>query len=198
MRGLLGVGRRPATVSAVRFTAPLVNPLRRPGWTGDPTPHPAGTTLATIDFGDAASGLYDFTDNQWHNRLRRRRIVVRGSHGEIVDDTVVRWVDEQTILTEEITRSQLGIDLNLDGFDTELLHLGGEILYRNPLLGLRLMDEEIAIATVLLSAARWARGEGPGPYDLAEACHDHLIGLAVHRSVESGAPVTTPDVPWLS
>ena len=41
-------------------------------------------------------GLYDFTDNQWWNPLRARRIVIRGSHGEIVDDRVVRLADPTT------------------------------------------------------------------------------------------------------
>ena len=79
IRGLLGIGFEPVKVSATRFTAPLVDPLSRTGWTGDDTPKEAATTLATMDFG-GASGLYDFTDNQWHNQLRLRRIVIRGSH----------------------------------------------------------------------------------------------------------------------
>jgi predicted dehydrogenase len=91
IRGLLGVGFEPVRVVASRFTAPLVDPLTRFGWTGDEEPKDAATTLATLDFGGGRSGLYDFTDNQWHNRLRLRRIVIRGSHGEIADDTVVRW-----------------------------------------------------------------------------------------------------------
>jgi predicted dehydrogenase len=196
MRRHLGVGLGPTRVSATSFTAPLVDPLRRSGWTDDPEPKQAATVLATIDFGDGASGLYDFTDNQWHNRLRRRRLVVRGSSGEIVDDTVVGLVAERTVVTATIVRSQLGHDLNLDGADTEHLSLGMEVLWRNPFLGLRLMDEEIAIASVMVAAAGWARDEGPGPYSLADACHDHLVSLAVHRSLATGAPVDTPVPPW--
>ena len=54
--------------------------------------------LAAIDFGDGLSGLYDFTDNQWHNQLRLRRIVIRGSHGEISDDDIVRLAGPRTIV----------------------------------------------------------------------------------------------------
>src|SRR3954471_11877746 len=78
MRGFLGVGRGPVTVRATRTTAPLVDPLTRDGWTDDPEPKPATTTIATLDFGAGHSGLYDFTDNQWHNQLRLRRLLVRG------------------------------------------------------------------------------------------------------------------------
>jgi predicted dehydrogenase len=195
IRGLLGAGFEPVRVHAQRFTAPLVDPLTREGWTGDGAAKDATTTLATLDF-DGGSGLYDFTDNQWHNRLRQRRIVIRGSHGEIADDTVVRWVDERTILRSEIVRAQLGQDLNLDGHDTELFSFDGAVLYRNPFLGLRLMDEEIAIASILTATAAWVRDQGPAPYPLAEACQDHLLGLAIEESAAKGETVETAGEAW--
>ena len=190
-----GFGFGPVRVDARRFTAPLLDPLTRDAWTGAEEPQDATTTLTTLDFG-GTSGLYDFTDNQWHNRLRQRRIVVRGSLGEIADDTVVRWGGPSTVLRSEIVRSQLGYDLNLDGFDTEHLTFEGQVVYRNPLLGLRLMDEEIAIGTLLTATAAWVRDEGPEPYPLAEACQDHLISLAIDRAADSGAPVITDPEPW--
>ena len=200
IRGLLRTGEPagfgPVTVDARRFVAPLVDPLTRDGWTGDPAPHPATTTLATLDLGDGRCGLYDFTDNQWHNRLRARRIIIRGSHGEISDDRVIRLSGPDTVLTSTITRSQLGQDLNLDGHDTELFALDGLVLWRNRFLGHRLMDEEIAIATVLSEAAAWSVDGGPGPYPLAEACQDHAISLAIDASADRGAPITTATEPW--
>ena len=196
IRGLTGAGCGPVRVVASRHTAPLLDPLTREGWTGATEPAPATTTLATLDFGDGLSGLYDFTDNQWHNRLRQRRIVVRGSGGEIVDDTVVRWGGPHTVLRAEIHRSQLGHDLNLDGFDTEHLAFEGEVLWRNPFLGLRLMDEEIAIARLMLLTAAWTRDAGPEPYPLAEASQDHLVSLAIDRAAATGRPVTTAEEAW--
>ncbi len=196
MRGLLDAGDGPATVSAVRHTGPLVDPLTRDGWTDDDTAKPAGTVLATIDFGDGRSGLYDFTDNQWHNQLRLRRILVRGSHGEICDNDVVRLTAPRTILRSRLVRSQLGQDLNLDGHDTEHVSFDGQVLWRNPFLGLRLMDEEIAIGAILTAAAAWARDEGPAPYPLARGCQDHLVGLAIDEAVRTGARVRTDPGPW--
>jgi predicted dehydrogenase len=196
IRGLLGVGFGPVRVNASRMLAPLLDPLSRAGWTGAQEPGEAATTLAALDFGGGASGLYDFTDNQWHNRLRQRRIVIRGSLGEIVDDTVVRWGGPRTVLRSELVRSQLGHDLNLDGYDTEHLSFEGEVVYRNPFIGLRLMDEEIAIATLLITTAAWVRGEGPEPYPLAEASQDHLIGLAIGQSAQLGTQVVTEIEPW--
>src|SRR4051812_9852928 len=86
MRRLLGAGRGPVSVRATQFTAPLVSPLGRGGWTDDEEEHPTTTTIATLDFGDARSGVYDFTEQQTRNQLRFRRLTVRGSAGELHDD----------------------------------------------------------------------------------------------------------------
>ncbi len=196
MRGLLAAGFGPTAVSGVRFTGPLVDPRTRDGWTDDASAKPASTDLATIDFGDGLSGLYDFTDNQWHNQLRLRRILIRGSHGEISNDDVVRLAEPRTIVRSTLVRSQLGYDLDLDGYDTEHITFDGAVVYRNPFLGLRLMDEEIAIASMLTGMASWTRGEGPAPYPLAEACQDHLVSLAVDEAVSTGRLVRTSLEPW--
>jgi len=216
IRGFLGVGREPVTVRAQRFTAPLVDPLNRDGWTDDDVPKPAGTTLATLDLGEGRSGLYDFTDGQWHNQLRFRRVLVRGTHGEISGDEVIRLVppsevgppsdgpdvpgkgadrraaaEPRSIVSGQLRRYQLGQDLNLDGHDTEHLSFDGKVVYRNPFVGRRFMDEEIAIASVLTASAAWAVDAGPEPYPLADGCHDHLIGLAIDESVATADPVRT-------
>ncbi|WP_305790121.1 Gfo/Idh/MocA family protein [Symbioplanes lichenis] len=194
IRGLIGAGRGPVTVRATRTTAPLVDPLTRDGWTDDPAEKPAVTTIATLDFGGGLSGLYDFTDNQWHNQLRFRRLLVRGSHGELRDDEVVRLTAPRTIVRTPLVRRQTGYDLDLDGFDTDTITLGDQVLFRNPYPGRRWSDEEIAIGTLLDATAAWVRGDGPAPYPLAEGAQDHLIGLAIDRAAETGEAVTTPSI----
>jgi predicted dehydrogenase len=195
IRGLLGVGFEPATVNAHAFTAPLADPLSPSGWSGDDTPKPATTTLATIDFG-GRMGLYDFTDNQWWNPLRSRRIVIRGSRGEIVDDTVTRLIDPETPVTSALTRRQTGHDLNLEGLDLKHISFDGRIVYANPFRGSGMSDDDIAVAAIVADTGAWARGEAPGPYPLASACQDHLLALAVDASVRSGGPVVTDREPW--
>jgi predicted dehydrogenase len=196
IRGFLGVGRGPVTVRASRSTAPLVDPLTREGWTDDPAPKPATTTIATLDFGDGRSGLYDFTDNQWHNQLRFRRILIRGTHGELRDDEVVRLVAPRTVVRTPLVRRQTGYDLDLDGFDTDTISLGDEVLFRNPFPGRRWNDEEIAIATLLRATAAWVRGDGPGPYPLADGAQDHLIALGIDAAADTDTTVTVEAASW--
>jgi predicted dehydrogenase len=197
IRHLLTVGFMEATVSAREFTAPLVDPLTPAGWTDDPTPKPATTTLATIDFG-GRSGLYDFTDNQWWNPLRSRRIVIRGSLGEIVDDRVIRMLDPRTPLESQTVRRRSGIDLNLEGNDLQQITFEGRVLYRNPFEGYRFSEDDIAVAAILEAAGAWARDEGPAPYPLAEGLQDHLISLAIGRSASTGQDILVGTEAWAS
>jgi len=195
MRAFLGVRFERATVGARTFVAPLIDPLVRDRWTDDDRPKDATTTIATVDFG-GSMGLYDFTDNQWHNQLRSRRIVIRGSAGEISNDEVVRLVGPRTIVRTPLVRRQTGYDLDLDGFETDHISVGETILYRNPFPGLRLNDDEIAISTMLTGMAAWARCNGAPPYPLADACQDHLVSLAIEASAATGSPVTTSVEAW--
>jgi predicted dehydrogenase len=195
MRAFLGTRFEPATVKAGQFVAPLINPLVRDAWTEDDRPKDATTTIATIDFG-GSMGLYDFTDNQWHNQLRSRRILVRGSAGEIEDNEVVRLTAPRTIVRSQLVRRQTGYDLDLDGFDTDHISMGDRILYRNPFPTLRFNDEDVAISTMLVAMAAWCAGEGQPPYPLAQGCQDHLISLAIDEAAQSGKPVTTTVEAW--
>jgi predicted dehydrogenase len=196
IRGLLSAGRGSVSVRATRFTAPLISPLSRTGWTDDEEAHPTTTTIATLDFGDGRSGVYDFTEQQTRNQLRFRRLTVRGSAGELHNDEVVRMTGPRTLVRCPLVRRQTGYDLDLIGYDTEHISLGSEVLYRNPYPGRRWMDDEIAMATLLERMTSWVRGEGPEPYPLAEGAQDHQLALAIEQSAESDTTVTTSSEAW--
>ena len=196
MRGFLQSGFEPTTITTQQFEAPLVNPLVRDGWNSDLSPQIAKTTISLINFGGGKSGIYNFVDNQWHNQLRHRRIVVRGSKGEIVDDAVIRLIDGPAITSSKIERYQLGYDLNLDGFDTEHLSFDGQVVFKNPFVGLRFMDEEVAIAQLMVQMGDWINGNAKPPYPLNEGCQDQLISLAMDESIALGKSITTQKQDW--
>ena len=196
MRGFLQSGFEPTTITTRQFQAPLVDPLSRNGFNTDLSPKNAKTTISLIDFGSGKSGVYNFVDNQWHNQLRHRRIVVRGSRGEIVDDSVIRLIEGPAITTSRIERYQLGYDLNLDGYDTEHLSFDGKVVFKNPFIGLRFMDEEIAIAQVMVQMADWIAGNAKPPYPLNAGCQDQLISLAIDESIATGKNVAVDKQKW--
>ena len=184
MRGYLGAGRAPVTVRGSRHRAPLVDPLSRAGWTGDDAPRPATTTLAVLDFGGGRSGVYDFTDRQTRNQLRFRRLLVRGTRGEVYDDEVLRLTGPRTIVRTPIVRH-----------DDAHLSLGDRVLV-HAYPGTRRTDDEIATAAMLRETAAWVRGAGPPPYPLADGAHDHQVALAIEQAADTDRPVTTTIEPW--
>ncbi|GIG28478.1 Gfo/Idh/MocA family protein [Cellulomonas marina] len=196
LRRFLGAGRGPAEVRATTHVAPLLDPASRAGWTGATEPVPATTTLATLDLGEGRLGLYDFTDNQWHNPLRANRLLVRGSHGELVDDRLTRWLDPRTVVTSSLVRRQSGVEQDLDGYDLEHVSLDGRVLWRAEHEGGRLADDDHAVAGLLAATAAWVRGDGPAPYPLAEGLQDHLLGLAIGEAASSGGVVRTVAEAW--
>ena len=119
----------------MRTTAPLADPLTRDGWADPVEIKHATTTIATLAFDGGGFGVYDFTDNQWHNQLLMRRLLVRGTLGELRDQDVVRLTADRTIVRSAIVRRQTGYDLDLDGFDTDHITFGSDVLYRNPFQG---------------------------------------------------------------
>lgn len=196
MRDYLGVGRIASTVNARRFETAMMNPMQFDGWVGSPKIEKLPTAIGTLDFGDGRYGLYDFVDNQWWNPLLSRRITVRGTLGEMVDDTVMRWKDDAPI-TSEIIYRRSGRDMNLEGNDVLTAAFDGEIVYRNPFVGSRLSEDDLAVADHLVAMGRYVRGEGPEIYSLADGIHDHALGLAIEESARTGKDVTVSDEPWM-
>ena len=106
-------------------------------------------------------GLYNFVDNQWWNPLIARRIVIRGSLGEIVDDTVTRLTPEGPV-TSPIVYRRTGVDMNLEGNEVVHASFDGRVIYRNPWVGTNLSEDDIAVASHLAAVGLWARDGGPG------------------------------------
>ena len=198
IRRLLRAGR--GAVDRARLG--VHRPARRPARTRrldrrDRAGATRGTSWRRWTSAHGRSALYDFTDNQWHNPLRTNRIVIRGSHGEIVDDTVTRWVDERTVpeLADRApgqraraeprrlrpgapeprrTRRSTGTGSRGRGWPTTTS--------RSP--------------SLLDAMGAWVRGDGPPPYPLADGCQDHLLGLAIEEAGRTGAPVRTAREAW--
>lgn len=196
IRGLLGTGLDDVVVDARDFVAPLVDPLGFDGWDPAAVEVPRTTTIATLDFGAGRSGLYNFVENQWWNPLRARRIVVRGSRGEIVDDAVTRLLEPKSPVESPLVYRRTGVDMNLEGNDLVHVSFDGQVVYRNPWVGSRLSEDDIAVASMLAAQGAWARGEAPEPYPLAAACQDHAISLAIRESARTRAEVHVTGEPW--
>lgn len=196
MRAYLDAPCGPVTVRATTVNAPLLQPLSRGGWTGAGEAEPATTTHAVIDFGSGRSGIYDFTDMQTRNLLRVRRIVARGTHGELDGDHLVHWGGPETVLNSRLERRQSGHDLDMSGFDSETISHGEKVLWRNPWPGRHWSDDQHATAAMLHDMAAWVDGRGPEPYPLREGLQDAAVSFAIEESAAGDRSVELTRQPW--
>jgi hypothetical protein len=150
----------------------------RPG--ADPT-----ATLASVDFGEGRCGIYDCA--RPHSRVRSGRLLIRGGRGEIDGNQVVRLIPfahtgtgtESPLASRPATPHLITTTYLRRHTDPDQITLGGEVLWRNPWPGERWNDAELASAETLTRLTGWLRGDGPGPYPLAEALYDARLGLAI-------------------
>ena len=164
MRAYLGLGVVPAVVRGHRFSNEDI--------------------LASVDFGDGRSGIYDFTNNHTRVVLQAGRLLVRGSHGEISGDQVVRLGEHNLITTTYMQRH-----LDPQTHSTLQITLGDHVLWTNPTPEMGWNDDEVAIAEFLTRTSSWVRGEGAAPYPLREAMDDARLSLAITEAIEQDRTV---------
>ena len=194
LRRFLGIGSEPVTITARRFSSPIV---AGPGREGPPTSErliQAEQVIATFELADRL-GILDFTDEQYFSWIRGLRVLVRGERGEI-DGHAVRWLaDVRTPVRLTLERHDTGQDGNLEGHYLEGITAGAEWLYRNPFAPARLTDDEIAVATCLAGMPAAIAG-GPDVCSLADAAQDRYLDLCVGDALARGAPVLVQRHVW--
>jgi len=167
IRAYLGLGIVPAVVRGHRFSNEDI--------------------LASVDFGDGRSGIYDFTNNHTRVVLQAGRLLVRGSHGEISGDQVVHLGEHNLITTTYMQRH-----VDPETHHTTHITLGDKALWTNPFPDSGWGDDEVAIAGFLTRTAAWIHNEGAPPYPLSEALYDARLSLAITEAVEQDRTVNVP------
>lgn len=206
IRKLLGIEYENAEISAIETRTPIVAGSDRNGPPQAERMTESRQVIAQIRFNtdksdsdrekaDDKLAIFDFSDDQYFSWIRGQRLLVRGSHGEMIDKTVRYLKDYRTPITADLHRENAGEDGNLEGFYLKGILLGEEWLYHNPTIPGRLTDDEIAIADCLIRMHEHVHG-GPSFYSLAEASQDHYLSLMMAEAVRTGGKVLTETQPW--
>lgn len=195
MRLLLGIEYENVTVQANVLEGQIVAGMHR-----DQPPPPerldrSRQTVAIFQFEDGRSGIFDFAGEQYFSWIREARVVVRGSHGEIVQEAFSYLQDAQTAIHLPLRREDTGHDMNLEGFHHKGIQVGEDWIYLNPVAPGRLADDEIAMAACLLGMDRYVV-TGEDFYSLAEAAQDQYLSLLIDQSLKEGKAVTSSIQPW--
>ena len=198
IRKFLGIEYENAEITAIETRTPIVAGSDRNGPPQTERMAQSRQVIAQLTFSTEREdklAVFDFSDDQYFSWIRGQRLLVRGSHGEMIDKTVRYLKDFRTPVVADLHRENAGEDGNLEGFYLKGILLGEEWLYHNPTIPGRLTDDEIAIADCLIRMHEHVQG-GPSFYSLAEASQDHYLSLMMEEAVRTGAKVITKTQPW--
>ncbi|MBC8081212.1 MAG: Gfo/Idh/MocA family oxidoreductase [Gorillibacterium sp.] len=194
IRRLLSVQFEDAEINGQAFTSSIVNGPTRDALPSDGSTSDSNQDIAFLRFGHKL-GIFDFTNDQYFSWIRKNRMLVRGSSGEIVNDEVSYLQDHLTPIYYKLSRVDTGHAGNLEGYYHRGIMGGAEWVYVNPFVGGRLSDDEVAIATSLLKMEYYVQG-GPAFYSLAEASQDHYLSILVQEAIQTGMIVKSTKQIW--
>lgn len=176
IRFFLGTGDEMPEISSFTLPDTITRYNSRGGLLNEPQTVISEEKFVVLRFKDKTA-LYDFNYEQYFSDIRRSRILIRGTNGEILNNECTYL---KTSLPHSFTlrRNSYGANESLDGFTLVNITAEGKVVYENPFKGARLSDEEIAIATCLLNMKKYLDTRIPF-YSLEEAALDSKIFLSV-------------------
>ena len=194
LRRLLGIGMELPLVMAWQGENRRAAPSTRAGDPAQDVLETAKQETFLLDYGDKTA-FGDYESMQQRSWIRHPIVQVRGERGEILNDQVTFLEDYLTPVSYRLIRSQTGIEGNLEGFDLKGIQGNGTWVYRNPYRHVRMMDDEIAVATCVDRMREFASG-GRGFYPLEEAFQDHYLCLLIQEAARTRRPVRAKKQIW--
>lgn len=199
-RKIMGVGYENCTIDAKEYYFPVHYHCGREGI------HPEDASNVRADhrkradvvFESGKTMFYDFSDEQYFNYFRTKHLCVRGEIGEIFDFNTSFLGRDGYPHPGKIIRDEIGQYENLEGCALRGLLHNGVPVYRNPYCGegIRLSDDEIAMAEILDGMKRYIDG-GVEIYPLEEAMQDTYLHLVLDESIRQKKAITTETQSWV-
>lgn len=172
IRFFLDTGFEDPKITSISLTDPVTRYNSRAGYLKSPAVIQAEEKIKIFKFKDK-SAVYDFSFEQYFSDIRSSQITIRGTNGEIVNNTCT-YLKDGVPQRFEICRNSYGSEESLDGMCLFNITGGGNVLYTNPFPYSRLSDEEIAIATCLLKMKEYVN-KGIEFYPLKYAVVDFAL-----------------------
>lgn len=191
IRHMLATGIESVRLTGKTYSVPVVETDSRYGPVTDGSVKQRDRTRITLEFASGKTAFYDFSGVQYHSFIRSRHLNVQGQDFEW-NDTMFRHVNEKGEVQEE----QL-----LPYIDERYRMLVTEELRKicgkwNPVLTLEEVQDEYAIATMMLDMGRYLE-QGIEVYPLAEALEDAYLWILMQQAaVHPGDTIESARMPW--
>lgn len=191
IRRFLGLKGEACRIVGRTFRAPIVAGGGRSGLPDKETVRESAQDVVLLDFG-GKSAVFDFTGDQYMGLIRDGRVLARGQRGELSGNTVTYLEDAATPITLSFTRHTQDL---LTGVALRGIQAGEAWVYRNPLEGAALTDDEIAVGDCLLRMGESARTGKPF-YPWREGMQDHYLYLRLQEALKTGLEVLASPQPF--
>lgn len=194
-RQLLQVGMEKCEVHGERFKRKIAKTCDR---FGEYKKHPlldVEQQRITIAFESGKTWFYDFCGEQYFSLIRSASLWLCAEKGDVLNNTVKFINSEGNCLTEELHRVDLGIYGNLQSYSHRGFSFQGKWIYENPVPGISLTDDEIAVAANLMEMKRYLV-TGEQQYTLSDACQDSYLSFVMQEAIDSGKPMITEKQNW--
>lgn len=151
MRFFLDEYGAPLKKYSVRVNDPVIVSHGRGGETEEKAIKNTRQDIIIFDF-NGKCAIYDYNSEQYFSPIRRDRLLIRGTKGEICNNTV-RFFNSDGKLTEgEIVLKASGL---LEGFYNDRIVFFDKVLYDFPYKAARLSEEEAAVTQCLIGMKRY-------------------------------------------
>ena len=196
VRLTLGKGFELPVISAFKQTHRI---LKGPGRAGDPDKEEyvdAVHEITFFDYGDKL-GINDFEANQHRSFNRSNYFLIRGSRGEIVNESASYMLDELTPVRIELKREVAGAGVDLQGMFLRGVSAGTfGMLYESEFMPARLYDDELAVASTMAGMSRYVF-EGEGFYSFEEELTNMYFSLLTERALATGEKQQAQAQSWM-
>ncbi|MCL1994799.1 MAG: Gfo/Idh/MocA family oxidoreductase [Defluviitaleaceae bacterium] len=198
IRRFLGIGFENASIRAMSFPIDVISGFSRGGAPRNEIVYIQTQMIAFLRFGEKGerTALYNFEENQHRSWVRTPIIQIKGSHGEIFNETLKYMADYKTPVEAPLTRVNMGENQNVEGYGLKGIQAAGEWYYKNPYMDSRLTDDEIAVAVCLEKMATYVQTGEPF-YSFTEAAHDAYLSTMIGKAISEDATIKTQTMPWV-
>ncbi|MCR1842802.1 Gfo/Idh/MocA family protein [Murimonas intestini] len=194
-RNFLGLGFENCRIHGESLKTSFVKTEDRGGFDYDGTVIDTKRALATLEFENGRTCIYDFMGEQYNSVIRTRRLNIQGTRGEINDLTVRYLNGHNEGMEENIRRVDRGICGNA-GWHHLGMQFQGEYVYKNPFGDVRMNDDETAVAECLIKMKEYL-DTGRESLSLRDALQDTYLSFAMETCISKGSTEMTRSQDWV-
>jgi len=195
IRKFLGINFENTEISATAFPVSGASGFSREGMPTEDKIETAIQSVATLKFDNGQTAIYNFEMGQHRSWIRTPIIQIKGTRGELFNESLKYLIDYKTPIETNLHRVNLGENQNIEGAGLKGILVGNQWYYQNPYLNSRLTDDEIAIAVCLEKMAHYVHTDEEF-YSFAEGAQDMYLGMMIEKAATTRKIITTKTMPW--